>query len=506
MFTKLTKSVSLLPLAIGSVSLLVNLTWITSARGQSAVSPTSTKQNSLVAKQSEQEPVLKLDQLELPSKRAFDLLPACDNDPSEVSDSKANPPCQDQNGQIAQTDSSTQQGDGGGGILQPTKDRLQIKFADRDPYGFNFGLGSLIGEPSVLRGGSRLKPSPTVEQILTLFPVGGYFEKGYGPNQRTLFEFVGDAQGVVFDLSHTIIPETFPGQLSFNAQTTRSFVGAFVGDNNIGTEVNLPGGADPWVHRSGGGFEFLFPVSSQFNVATGFNYQLVSVRTGAFTVNTSSVDELGNAVTITDDGQDTLTTFNFAALLKAVDNEAFPTKGTKVALGIDASIPTGDAQISYGRFTGSVSQFLPLNLFGFAKGPKTLVLAFQAGTFAGDVPPYEAFAFGGSSTVRGYKGGAVGTGKSFILASAEYRFPIASDLKVLVDFDLQGALFFDYVNDLNTAGEVIGKPAEVRLKPGNGYGYGLALQARTDFGLIRGDFAFNDAGDFVANFTVGDRY
>ena len=212
MFTKLTKSVSLLPLTIGSVSLLVNLTWITSARGQSAVSPTSIKQNSLVAKQSEQEPVLKLDQLELPSKRAFDLLPACDNDPSEVRDSKVNSPCQDQNGQIAQTDSSTQQGDGGGGILQPTKDRLQIRFSDRDPYGFNFGFGSLIGEPSVLRGGTRLKPSPTVEQVLALFPVGGYLEKGFGPNQRALLEIFGDVQAVVFDLSYTIAPQSIPGE------------------------------------------------------------------------------------------------------------------------------------------------------------------------------------------------------------------------------------------------------------------------------------------------------
>ncbi|MGK7935768.1 MAG: BamA/TamA family outer membrane protein [Xenococcaceae cyanobacterium] len=502
MSTKFTLSASLLPLTIGSVSLLVNLTGATVARGQSVASSVPTSQNSLVAKKSEPGSVLKLDQLEQPSTRAADLLPNCNNDLSEVSDTSFESPCQNRDEQIAQTDSSTQQGDGGGGILQPTKDRLQIKFAERDPYGFNFGLGSLIGEPSVLRGGTRLKPSPTVEQILSVFPVGGHLEKGFGPNQRTLFEFIGDAQGAVFDLSHTIIPETFPGQLSFNAQTTRSFVGAFT----EGTEVNLPGGADPWVHRSGGGFEFLFPISSQFKVASGFNYQLVSVRTGAFTVNTSSVDELGNAVTITDDGQDTLTTFNFAALLKAVDDEASPTKGTKLALGIDASIPTGDAQISYGRFTGSVSQFVPLNLFGFAKGPRTLVLAFQAGTFVGDVPPYEAFAFGGSSTVRGFKGGEVGTGKSFILASAEYRFPIASNLRIIVDFDLQGALFFDYANDLNTAGEVIGEPANVRLKPGNGYGYGIALQAKTDFGLIRGDFAFNDAGDFVANFTVGDRY
>ena len=504
MSTRSTLSAGLLSFTLGSISLLVNLTWVSAAWGQSTAISNPSSEDSLVAKQTEQGLVLQLDQLEQPSTKAGDLFADCNHDLSEVDDSDIESTCQKHKEQIAQADSS-QQGEGGG-ILQPTKDRFKIEFAERDPYGFNFGIGSLIGEPTVLRGGSRLKPSPTVEQILTAFPVGGHLEKGFGPNQRSLLEIIGDPQGVVLDLSHTIAPPNIPGALSFNAQTTRSFVGAFTGDNSIGSEVNLPTGADPWVHRSGGGFEYLYPLSSQFKLAGGFNYQLVSVRTGAFTNQVTSVDEEGNKVTVTDDGQDTLTTFNFAALLKAVDSESFTTKGTKLALGIDASIPTGDAQISYGRFTGSVSQFIPLKLFGFSEGPRTFIVNFQAGTFTGDVPPYEAFTMGGGSTVRGYKGGAVGTGKSFLIAAAEYRFPIVNDLHILVDFDLQGSLYFDYGTDLNTAGEVIGEPANARNKRGNGYGYGVGLHAKTDFGLVRGEFSFNREGNFVANFTVGDRF
>ncbi|MDJ0687471.1 MAG: BamA/TamA family outer membrane protein [Xenococcaceae cyanobacterium MO_188.B32] len=201
-----------------------------------------------------------------------------------------------------------------------------------------------------------------------------------------------------------------------------------------------------------------------------------------------------------------LLTFNLAGLLATVDDLGFPTKGSKLRLGIDTSIPIGDANIAFGRFAGNFSQFIPLNLFGFSKGPRTLILGIQAGTIVGDVPPYEAFSMGGSSSVRGYSGGEVGAGSSFLVASAEYRFPVASDLHILVDFDIQGTLFIDYGTDLDTADEVIGDPANARNKEGDGFGYGLGLHAKTDFGLVRMEFALNDEGDFTAHFTVGDRY
>ena len=502
MSTKLTVRDCLMMLTLGSASFVANLVWTNCVWAQS-----SATQNFSSSEQTDQDSVLKVDQLEKPSTKAADLLHTCNQvyDPSEVSDSdtKAKSSCQDQTKKIAQTtDSSSDLEDGDGGILQPTQDRFQINFGDRDPYGFNWGLGSLIGEPTALQGGTRLKASPTVGQIDAIFPVGGHLEKGFGPNQRVLLEFFGDPQAVVLDLSYTIVPQSIPGEFSVNAQTTRSFIGAFVeGDN-----VDLPGGADPWLHRIGGGVEYVFPFSSQFKLASGFNYQLVSVRPGAFNDRISSVDEEGNKVTVSDDGQDSLITFNLAGILKAIDDESFPTKGTKVMLGIDASIPTGKANISFGRFTGSVTQFIPLNIFGFTEGPRTLVVNFQAGSFVGDVPPYEAFSMGGSETVRGYKNGDVGTGSSFMMASAEYRFPIANDLKILVDFDLLGTLFVDYGTDLGTADKVIGEPANVRNKKGSGLGYGLGLNLKLDFGLVRGEFAWNEDGDFTTHFTVGDRF
>ncbi|NJL57735.1 BamA/TamA family outer membrane protein [bacterium] len=216
--------------------------------------------------------------------------------------------------------------------------------------------------------------------------------------------------------------------------------------------------ADPWLHRTGGGIEYHQFLSRQLSVATGFNYQVVSVRPGAFTIDVEPEDEFGNPVTVSEDGQDTLFTYNFAGLFTNLDDLSFPTSGSRLRFGLDVSIPVGDADILFGRFATSLSQFIPLNLFGFSEGPRTLILGVQTGTIIGDVPPYEAFSMGGSRSIRGYNGGEVSTSSSFIVTSVEYRFPVASDLRVLVDFDLQGTFFFDYGTDFGTADDVIGEP------------------------------------------------
>ncbi len=469
-------------LTLGSTSALVNLLGTNVVWGQSAASSALTRQTSPIAQQTQSSAIPKLHQLEQLSTHAVDLLPACDIDLSKISNNNFKSYCQ------AQTNSTNDSQDDRSNLLEPTNDRLRIYFGDEYTRAFSFGFGSRIGEPTALQGGTRSKVVSTSAQSLLAFPVAGHLEQGLGPNQRLLLEVIGDVQAFGLDFSYTIAPETIPGALSVNAMTQRSFVGVFEeGDN-----VNLPGGADPWVHRNGGGVEYYIPFSSQFSLASGFNYQLVSVRTGAFTNQVESRDELGNRVTVSDDGQDTLLTFNLASLLATVDDLGFPTKGSKLRLGIDTSIPIGDANIAFGRFTGNFSQFIPFNFFGFSEGPKTLILNLQAGTIVGDVPPYEAFSMGGSSSVRGYSGGEVGSGSSSLVASAEYRFPMINDLHILVDFDLQGTLFFDYGTDLDTADEVIGEPAIARDKEGNGFGYGVGLHAKTDFGLVRGEFAFND--------------
>jgi outer membrane protein insertion porin family len=122
----------------------------------------------------------------------------------------------------------------------------------------------------------------------------------------------------------------------------------------------------------------------------------------------------------------------------------------------------------------------------------------QAGTVLGDLPPYESFNLGGSNSVRGYDGGEVGSGRSYVLASAEYRFPIVPILG--------GVVFADFASDLGSGDTVIGNPAGVRGKPGFGFGYGAGVRIESPLGLIRADYGINDQGETRVHLGIGQRF
>lgn len=469
-------------LIFGTASIFTNLVWISAVWGQSTLSSTAIGETASPTKEKQALSIQEFQEKERNSKSAADLLTSCDRNASKMSQIDLKSNCQAQ--------------------IEPSRDRLRINIGNENPRGFSFGFGSQIGEPTALQGETRPKVVFPRAETLGLFTVILYLQQGLGNNQRLLLEGVADFENLAADLSYTIAPESIPGGFSINGTSQRARVSVF----EEGDDVSLSGGDDPWVHRLGGGIEYFVPFSDRFALASGLNYQLVSVRPGAFTDRLASVDELGFPVTVNRDGEDSLLTFNLASLFTAVDDPAFPSRGTKLKLGIDTSIPIGDASIEFGRFSGNVSQFIPANIFGFAPGPRTLIFNLQGGAMVGDKPPYEAFSLGGSESVRGYNSGEVSSGSSFIVASAEYRFPIANDLRVLIDFDLQGSLFFDYGSDLGTADEVIGIPAIVRNKPGDGFGYGVGVHAKTAFGLVRLELGLNDREDFTATFTIGDRY
>ena len=42
----------------------------------------------------------------------------------------------------------------------------------------------------------------------------------------------------------------------------------------------------------------------------------------------------------------------------------------------------------------------------------------------GNFPPHEAFAIGGTNSVRGYEEGAVGSGRSYVVGCGEISFPL----------------------------------------------------------------------------------
>lgn len=271
-------------------------------------------------------------------------------------------------------------------------------------------------------------------------------------------------------------------------------------------EVNLPSNGDPWVTRLGGGIEYFQPLAKNFQGAIGLSYQRVSVRDGAFSDRIEAQDELGNQLTVSDSGQDDVLTLNFAAVLDKQNNIVNPTRGYKLEFSSDQFLPIGEANIVANRLAANYTQYLPVPLFGFTKGAKTLVLNLQGGTILGDAIPYDSFILGGASSVRGYDLSEISTARSFIQATAEYRYPILAFNAFKNVINVGGTLFIDYATDLGTADAVIGQPAVARDRPGDGFGYGLGLRTLTPIGAVRTEFALNDEGGTEFIFTVGDRF
>ncbi|WP_216086640.1 BamA/TamA family outer membrane protein [Halothece sp. PCC 7418] len=269
------------------------------------------------------------------------------------------------------------------------------------------------------------------------------------------------------------------------------------------TNVDLPNGDSPRVVRTGGGVTFSRPLAPDpftrpdWRLSAGLEYNRVQIQDEDGDI--SPVDELGNQLAFDESGEDDLFLVELDAVRDRRDNPRQPTDGSVLRLGIDQSIPLGSGNILFNRVRGSYSYFIPVDFTSFSEeGGETLAFNVQAGTVFGDLPPYEAFSLGGTNSVRGYDFGDVGAGRSFVQATAEYRFPIFSIVG--------GALFIDVGTDLGTGDDVPGEPAEVRDKPGSGFGYGAGVRVQSPLGSIRVDFGLNDEGDSRIHFGIGERF
>ena len=57
----------------------------------------------------------------------------------------------------------------------------------------------------------------------------------------------------------------------------------------------------------------------------------------------------------------------------------------------------------------------------------SFLLSLSGGHVVGNFSPHEAFAIGGTNSVRGYEEGAVGAGRSYVVGSGEIAFPLVCD-------------------------------------------------------------------------------
>ena len=379
-----------------------------------------------------------------------------------------------------------------------------MTIAVQENSNLSIGFGLTLPPPTALQGPVR----PVTVQALSDSPNG--FDVGVragllnigGVNQGINLGIEGGENTFGFDLGYRKFLRSDRG-FGVNFFNRRGVEAEF---DDGDPDINLDNDNDPYVHRLGGGVEYFFPIANDWKNAIGVSYQKVSVRDGLFSDNIESTDALGNRLTVSDSGRDDLLTLNFATVLNREDNPRNPTRGYKFQFGSDLYFPVGEADIFANRLAANYTQYLPVPLFGFTEGPKTLVLNIQGGTILGDAAPYEAFLLGGSSSVRGYDTSEISTSRSFVQGTVEYRYPISTFTAFNNNIDLGGTFFVDYANDLGSADAVIGEPGVVRDRTGDGLGYGLGLRAITPIGAVRTEFALNDDGDTKFIFAVGDRF
>ncbi|MGI0494211.1 BamA/TamA family outer membrane protein [Alkalinema pantanalense CENA528] len=361
-----------------------------------------------------------------------------------------------------------------------------------------------------------------------LFGTVSYQQQNLGGNNQKLgAELQVGQRELLFDASFSdpwIAGDPYRTSYTINGFRRRSISLIFDGGED---EVRILDGSDrdrPRVVRTGGGISFSRPLSkdvfkrSPWSASLGLQYQRVKIQNAdgdKVEADTPLVNEAGQTVgfgrdlSFSGEGTDDLLTLQLG-FVKDTRNDALkPTRGSVLRFGTEQSIPIGQGSILFNRLRGSYSFYIPTRLTKFTKGcqtkdpkladcPQAFAFNIQGGTVLGDLPPYEAFSLGGSNSVRGFEEGDVGSGKSFIQASAEYRFPLFSIIS--------GALFVDAATDLGTGDSVKGNPAGLRGKPGSGIGYGLGVRVQSPLGPIRVDYGFNDQGDSRLHFGIGERF
>lgn len=272
--------------------------------------------------------------------------------------------------------------------------------------------------------------------------------------------------------------------------------------NIFNEDVDLPNGDRVRMGRVGGNINVTRPIGRWYSTV-GLDYTRISTRDADWDI--ARRDERGNPLTWSGTGIDDLYTVSFAVSRDWRDSPFDPRAGGILTLATQQSIPIGVGNILQNRLTADYLHYVPTRwLSSEAQNqqrntlPEMIAFNLQAGTIIGNLPPHQAFALGGFESVRGYGSGDVGSGRSYFLASGEYRFPLFSRVG--------GVVFADFATDLGSGDTVLGEPANERDKPGMGMGAGIGVRWRSPFGLVRFDVGISDQGRIYFELGTGQRY
>ncbi len=283
------------------------------------------------------------------------------------------------------------------------------------------------------------------------------------------------------------------------------------------------------LEKTGGGFSFSRPLNggdpfkeTKWKVLAGMNLKKVKMIDssgnkkpyGDRTPTTGNINEIICIGYTPEDGscpsENTLVSFIGSTSWNNLNNTINPTSGNKFTFGSEQFISVGKNSPTFNRMRATYAFFIPTKLINLTKGckssdvvnsdcPQTIGFEFKTGTIFGDIPPYEAFCIGGSSSVRGWGSCDLSVSKSFLEATAEYRFPVWRMIS--------GSLFADFGSHIGTQNRVPGKPGQLLGKDGTGYSLGGGVGVKTPIGPLRLDVASKElSGDWRYTLGVGWKF
>jgi len=283
------------------------------------------------------------------------------------------------------------------------------------------------------------------------------------------------------------------------------------------------------LEKTGGGFSFSRPLNggdpfkvAKWRVLAGMNFKKVKMIDGDgnikpygdMTPTTGNISDIICIGFTPNDGscpeENTLVSIIASTSRNNLNSSINPTAGNKFTFGTEQFVSMGENSPTFNRMRASYSYFIPTKLINLTKAcksskgtsedcPQTIGFQFKAGTIFGELPPYESFCMGGTSSVRGWGSCDLAVSKSFVEGTAEYRFPVWRMIS--------GALFVDAGSDLGSQNDVPGKPGKLLQKSGSGYSLGGGVGVKTPIGPLRLDVASKDlSGDWRYTLGVGWKF
>ena len=285
------------------------------------------------------------------------------------------------------------------------------------------------------------------------------------------------------------------------------------------------------LEKTGGGFSFSRPLNggdpfktSKWRVLAGMNFKEVKMMDSSGNTRrfgdrtpTTTRENISDIICIgftpsdgSCPGENILVSFIASTSRNNLNNSINPTSGNKLSFGTEQFVSVAGKSPTFNRMRTSYSYFIPNKWINLTKGcrsseagsedcPQTIGFQIKAGTIVGELPPYEAFCMGGSSSVRGWGSCDLGVSKSFVEGTVEHRFPIWRMIS--------GALFVDAGSDLGSQNDVPGKPGKLLNKSGSGYSLGGGVGVKTPIGPLRLDVASKDlSGDWRYTLGVGWKF